>query len=102
MLLSAKKLETTIWESYTVQHYHSNLSIGAIFTIYSRQNHVHIDAVYYIIFPDLQALLMFHFLIIFEMLSSHIIYMFYLLLPQVQVKIKILRKSNLIYRYPIL
>lgn len=52
---------------YTVQHYHSNLSIGAIFTIYLRQNHVHIDAVYYIIFSDLQALLMFHFLIISEM-----------------------------------
>lgn len=73
MLLSAMKLETTIWESYTMQYYHGNSSIGAIFTIYSRQkSRTYTCSISYIIFSDLLAHLMFHFLIISKTQSSSI------------------------------
>lgn len=50
-----------------------NSSIGAIFTIYSRQkSRTYTCSISYIIFSDLQAHLMFHFLIISKTQSSYI------------------------------
>lgn len=50
-----------------------NSSIGAIFTIYSRKkSRTYTCSISYIIFSDLQALLMFHFLIISKTQSSSI------------------------------